>query len=120
MPRAPRAAARQARARIAPRSAAVYRALADETRREILALLAEGPLPAGGVAASFPDISRPAVSKHLSVLREAGLVVDRAQGRERVYALETTPLADVTAYIAQLDRMWARALADLGKHLDAT
>lgn len=54
------------------------------------------------------------------MLREAGLVVDRASGRERVYALETSPLADVTAYIAQLDRMWARALADLGKHLDET
>ena len=115
-----RATGRKARPRAAPRNAAVYRALADDTRREILALLAEGPLPAGEVAAAFPGISRPAVSKHLAVLRDAGLVVDAASGRERVYALETGPLGEVTAYIAQLDVMWTRALADLGKHLDET
>lgn len=103
-----------------PRSAAVYRALADDTRRAILALLAEGPASAGAIAAEFPAISRPAVSKHLAVLRDAGLVVDRASGRERVYALETGPLVDVTTYIARLDVMWARSLARLGKHLDET
>ena len=115
-----RATTRKARARLPPRSGAVYRALADDTRREILALLAEGPAAAGVLAESFPEISRPAVSKHLAVLREAGLVVDRVEGRERRYALETGPLSDVTAYIAQLDRIWSRALADLGKHLDET
>lgn len=115
-----RSSQRGARARVAPRSAAVYRALADETRREILALLATGPATAGAIAAAFPDISRPAVSKHLAVLREAALVVDRAEGRERVYALQTGPLADVTAYIAQLDVMWAKALTRLGTHLDET
>lgn len=115
-----RSSARSTRPRVAPRNAAVYRALADETRREILAMLAEAPLPAGAVAAAFPQISRPAVSKHLAVLREAGLVTDRVVGRERVYALETRPLAEVTAYIAQLDAMWRRALVDLGRHLDET
>lgn len=114
------ATSRKARPRVPPRSAAVYRALADETRREILALLAEGPATAGAIASEFPEISRPAVSKHLAVLREAGLVVDRVSGRERVYALETGPLADVTAYISQIDAMWSRALVDLGKHLDET
>lgn len=116
----PSPAKRKARARIAPRNPAVYRALADDTRREILALLAEGARPAGEIAAAFPAISRPAVSKHLGVLREAGLVVDRASGRERVYALDTGPLADVAAYIAALDVMWTKALARLGKHLDET
>lgn len=116
----PRATQRKARPSIAPRNAAVYRALADETRREILALLAEGPLAAGEIAAEFPDISRPAVSKHLAVLRDARLVVDTVSGRERVYALEPGPLAEVTSYIAQLDVMWSRALVNLGKHLDET
>lgn len=114
----PRAIERKARPRVAPRNAAVYRALADDTRRGILALLSEGPLAAGEIAAEFPAISRPAVSKHLAVLREAGLVTDRVEGRERLYALDASPLADVSAYIAQLDRMWAHALAKLGKHLD--
>ena len=116
----PRATPPTLRHRVAPRGAAVYRALADETRRGILALLAEGPAAAGKIAAAFPEISRPAVSKHLAVLREAGLVVDRVDGRERVYALETGPLADVTSYIAQLDLMWAQSLRRLGEHLDRT
>lgn len=112
--------ARSRSARVPPRSGAVYRALADDTRRAILAILAEGPLTVNEVAAEFPEISRPAVSKHLSVLREAGLVRDQIVGRERLHALETAPLAEVTAYVAQLDAMWARALADLGRHLDET
>ena len=113
-------ATQKLRRRAPPRSGEVYRALADDTRRGILALLAEGPTTAGAIAAEFPEISRPAVSKHLAVLREAGLVLDRAEGRERVYAIETRPLAEVTAYIAKLDVMWAQALVDLGKHLDET
>lgn len=114
----PRANARSARPRPAPRASPVYRALADDTRRAILALLAEGPATAGAIAAEFPDISRPAVSKHLAILREAGLVHDQAVGRERVYVLEPGPLGDVTSYVAQLDAMWTKALAQLGKHLD--
>lgn len=106
------------RRRGSAQDAAIFRALADDTRRSILALLAEGPSTAGAIAGEFPDISRPAVSKHLAVLRQAGLVVDRAEGRERVYAIETGPLAEVTAYVAQLDVMWARSLVALGRHLD--
>ena len=105
--------------RAAPiREELVYRALADETRRKILALLAHGPRPAGEIAAAFPKISRPAVSKHLSVLKDAALVTDHADGRERIYKLETGPLAEVSTYIAQLDAMWSEAMNDLGKHLD--
>ncbi|HUR69350.1 MAG TPA: metalloregulator ArsR/SmtB family transcription factor [Candidatus Thermoplasmatota archaeon] len=81
----------------------VYRALADDTRRQILALLARGSRPAGEIASEFSRISRPAVSKHLALLREAGLVADRAAGRGRVYALELAPLAAVTAFVAQLE-----------------
>ena len=104
----------------AQEDAPVYRALADETRRGILALLAQGPATAGAIAAAFPAISRPAVSRHLAVLREAGLVADRAEGRERVYSLEPGPLSEVTSYVAQLDATWRRALVDLGRHLDET
>lgn len=113
-----RAKARTARGRPPPRGAAVYRALADDTRRAILVLLAEGPATAGAIAEAFPDISRAAVSKHLAVLREASLVSDRASGRERIYSLEPGPLAELTSYVAQLDAVWSRSLANLGAHLD--
>ena len=69
----------------------VVGAIADPVRREILALLRGGPMPAGAIADRFA-ISRPAVSRHLRVLREAGLVVDTPQGRERVYRLDVRPL----------------------------
>jgi len=102
-----------------PRSGAIYRALADDTRRAILTMLANGPASAGQVAAAFPAISRPGVTKHLGVLRDAGLVTCQAKGRARIYALDTSPLAEVVAYVAQIDRMWSQALVNLGDHLDA-
>ena len=76
-------------------------ALADPIRREILRMVREAPLSAGAIAGAF-SVSRPAVSRHLRVLREAGLVVDEASGRERVYRLELAPLAEVEAYVAEL------------------
>jgi DNA-binding transcriptional ArsR family regulator len=76
-------------------------ALADPTRREILRMIRDTPLPAGAIAGAFA-VSRPAVSRHLRVLREAGLVRERALGRERVYRLEPAPLARVEAFIAEL------------------
>jgi DNA-binding transcriptional ArsR family regulator len=75
-------------------------AIADPVRRDILSLLRRGPRPAGAIAARFA-ISRPAVSRHLRVLRESGLVIDRAEGRERVYRLEVGPLAEIDAWLAQ-------------------
>lgn len=76
-------------------------ALADPIRREILRMVRDAPLSAGVIAGAF-SVSRPAVSRHLRVLREAGLVVDEASGRERVYRLELAPLAEVAAYLAEL------------------
>lgn len=90
------------------KEAAVYRALDDDTRRRILALLASGPRTAGKIAESFPGMSRPAVSKHLALLREAALVVDRPHGRERMYQLDLAPLAQVTSYLANLDQTWSQ------------
>jgi len=91
-------------------------ALADPIRRDILRLLRDAPRSAGAIAGAF-SVTRPAISRHLRVLREAGLVVDRAQGRERVYRLEPGPLAAIEAFIAELRRdrasEWERRLMAL-------
>ena len=79
----------------------VFTAVADPARREVMSALARGDLSAGEVAALFP-ISRPAVSRHLRVLREAGLVRDELVGRRRVYRLDVDGLAPVTAWLTTL------------------
>jgi DNA-binding transcriptional ArsR family regulator len=84
-------------------------ALADPTRREIVAVLARGEVAAGDLAARFP-VSRPAVSRHLRVLREAGLVQVRADGQRRVYALDPGPLEELDAWLAPYRRLWAQRL----------
>jgi DNA-binding transcriptional ArsR family regulator len=76
-------------------------ALADPIRREILRMVREAALPAGAIAGAFA-VSRPAVSRHLRVLRKAGLVRDQIVGRERVYRLELAPLLKAEAYFAEL------------------
>jgi DNA-binding transcriptional ArsR family regulator len=84
-------------------------ALADPTRRAILALLADGEVAAGDLAAHFP-VSRPAVSRHLRVLREAGLVGVRVEGQRRLYALDPRPLSELDAWLAPYRRLWAQGL----------
>ena len=79
----------------------VYAAVADPARREVLAALAGGDLSAGEIAALFP-ISRPAVSRHLRVLREAGLVRDELVGRRRLYRLDPEGLAPITGWLIAL------------------
>jgi len=79
----------------------VAQALADPTRRAILRMLRDGELSAGAIAGAF-DVTRPAISRHLRVLREAGLVIDAAQGRERVYRLELGALAELETFLAEL------------------
>lgn len=76
-------------------------ALADPIRRSILRMVRDAPLPAGEIAGAF-SVSRPAISRHLRVLREAGLVREKPQGRQRVYRLEPAPLARVEAFIVEL------------------
>ncbi|MFK3978816.1 metalloregulator ArsR/SmtB family transcription factor [Micromonospora sp. NPDC050397] len=78
-------------------------AVADPVRREILLMLRDEPLSAGEIADRFV-ISRPAVSRHLRVLREAGLVLDAADGRRRVYTLVTAPLNELAGWLARLAR----------------
>jgi DNA-binding transcriptional ArsR family regulator len=84
----------------------VFSAIDDPTRRKILSLLAEGDMPVGELTGHFA-ISRPAVSRHLRVLRETGVVSEQRHGRERVYSLRARPLQDVRLWIAQFDRFWA-------------
>jgi DNA-binding transcriptional ArsR family regulator len=84
-----------------------WTALGDRTRLAIFERLAERPRPVGELARELP-ISRPAVSQHLKVLKNAGLVIDRAVGNRRIYQLH--PIG-VAALRADLDRFWAAALA---------
>jgi DNA-binding transcriptional ArsR family regulator len=84
-------------------------ALADPTRRELLALLAGGELAAGALADRFP-VSRPAISRHLRVLRTAGLVSARTDGRRRLYALDPRPLRELDDWLAPYRNLWAQRL----------
>lgn len=84
-------------------------AIADPVRREILTLLRDRSMSAGEIASQF-DISRPAVSRHLRVLRESGLVIDEIQGRRRIYHLDAAPLAPLQAWLTQLRIRWVDTL----------
>jgi DNA-binding transcriptional ArsR family regulator len=86
-------------------------ALGDPTRRAIVEQLARCPSAVGDLARELP-VSRPAVSQHLRVLKQAGLVVDRADGTRRVYALHTAGLA---ALRRDLDRFWSHAIAGVDR-----
>lgn len=86
------------------------RAVADPTRRAILRLVRDGELPAGQIAERFPEMSRPAVSQHLRVLTDAGLVDVRADGNRRLYRWRPEGLQDVAGFI---EDMWADKLARL-------
>ena len=84
-----------------------FDALGDATRRAIFEQLADGPKAVGELARDLP-VSRPAVSQHLKVLKEAGLVVDEANGTRRLYRLDPRGLGALRAYV---DRFWTHALA---------
>ncbi len=100
----------------------VAEAIADPVRREILLMLRHGPLAAGEIAGRFP-ISRPAVSRHLRVLREAGLVADEQIGRHRSYSLVPTPLTHLATWLALFDTRrtdWSQRLAALETEVHRT
>ncbi|HEU4631069.1 MAG TPA: autorepressor SdpR family transcription factor [Gemmatimonadaceae bacterium] len=77
---------------------AAFRALADPTRREILRLLRDGPQPSGAIAARF-ESTWPTISRHLGVLREAGLILAERQGQQIVYELNTTVVEDLLEHL---------------------
>jgi DNA-binding transcriptional ArsR family regulator len=86
-------------------------AIADPIRRRVLELVRDDELPAGTLAAEF-SVSRPAVSRHLRVLREAGLLTERRDGRQRLYRANLEPLAELREW---LDAYWAGRLEALRK-----
>jgi len=94
-----------------------YAALAEPHRRQILDLLRDGEQPAGELVKRL-DLSQPGVSKHLKVLREAGLVTVRTNGKQRVYALRPEPLAEVDQWLEPYRVFWARHLDTLERHLE--
>src|ERR1700744_5363386 len=88
---------------------AVLRALADGRRRTVLDTLPRGPATAGELAALLP-IARPGVSRHLRVLREAGLVDVRQEAQRRVYSLRLAPLAEIDEWLDRYRVIWERRL----------
>jgi len=99
-------------------SAATFQALADPTRRAVLDLLRRGSQPAGEIAQAFP-VSRPAISKHLRLLRRAHLVREHREGRNRVYQLNPEPLRAVDSWLDHYRRFWTANLASLKAFVEA-
>ena len=91
-------------------------ALADPTRRRIVELLTDGERSAGALAAEF-SVSRPAVSRHLRVLRETGLVQAREEGTSRVYSLDPAPLQELDDWLERYRGLWAQRLDALETQL---
>ncbi|MGH9504418.1 MAG: ArsR/SmtB family transcription factor [Terriglobales bacterium] len=91
---------------------AAFHALADPTRRAVLDLLRQGRLPAGQIAREFP-VSRPAISKHLRLLRRAHLVQEKREGRHRFYQLNPEPLKAVDSWLQQYRVFWEASLTNL-------
>ncbi len=98
-------------------NASVFHAIADPTRRRILDLLADREMAATAIAEPFA-MSQPAVSQHLKVLREAGLVTQKKAGRQRLYKLEPEKLRQVYDWVAHYERFWTDRLSKLGAYLD--
>ena len=95
-----------------------FEALAEPNRRRILDALRGGERPAGELGSALA-ISQPGVSKHLRLLREAGLVRSRAEGQRRLYRLAPEQLVEVDAWLEPYRRLWASRLDALERHLEA-
>ena len=94
-----------------------FAVLAEPTRRDILDLLREGERPVGDLVRDL-QMSQPAVSKHLRVLRDAGLVEVRPDAQRRLYRLSPAPLAEIDEWLAPYRRLWSRSLDRLADHLE--
>jgi DNA-binding transcriptional ArsR family regulator len=102
----------------AHRTEATFHALSDPTRRAVLDLLRRGSQPAGQIAEAFP-VSRPAISKHLRLLRRAHLVREHREGRNRVYELNPEPLRAVDSWIEEYRVFWQTSLNNLKSFVEA-
>ena len=96
----------------------VFAALASPVRRQLLGLLRERDGLAVAELASHFAMQRPSVSEHLKVLREAGLVSEQRQGRQRLYRLEAVPLLEVSQWLSPYERFWREKLSNLRELLD--
>ena len=99
--------------------ASTFDVLAEPTRRRILDLLLAAERPVNELVTSL-DVSQPGVSKHLRVLRDAGLVEARVDAQRRVYRVRAAPLAEIDAWLAPYRRLWSTRLDALERHLDET
>lgn len=95
----------------------VFRAIADPTRRDVLGLLRGGPQTVGEIAGHFRT-SRPAISKHLRILRSAGLVVTRPDGATRICELNAQPLRAVSDWIRDYETFWTDSLRNLKRYVE--
>ena len=96
-----------------------FHALADPTRRGIIAILADGEARLGDIAGRF-DMTRPAIAKHLGVLRDGGLIEVEARGRERIHRLKPGGLKPVTDWIAHYSAFWDDKLEALKQAVEAS
>jgi DNA-binding transcriptional ArsR family regulator len=95
----------------------VFRAIADPTRRMLLDRLSEGEQSVSVLASSF-SMTLPAVSQHLKILKDVGLVSDRAEGRQRMYQMHAEPLRDVFDWVSHYEKFWRKKMSALGAYLD--
>ena len=95
----------------------VFRAVSDPTRRQILDLLTEGERAVRDLITAF-SMTQPAISQHLKILREAGLVEDRREGRLRIYSLRPEPLRAIYDWAQHFEQFWDERLDELGDYLD--
>lgn len=100
-------------------SSSALEVLAEPRRRQILDLLLAGERPVGDLVKEL-TVSQPAVSKHLRVLRDAGLVEARTEAQRRIYRVRSAPLQELDAWLAPYRSLWAKHLDALERHLDAT
>ena len=98
----------------------VFEAVAEPSRRALLDVLAEGERTAGELVATLPNLTQPAVSRHLRVLREVGLVEVRPDAQRRIYALRADGLVEIDRWLGAYRRYWAEHLDSLEHHLART
>lgn len=96
----------------------VFQAIADPTRREIIGMIAKQPMNLNAVSERF-DISRPAISKHIKILTQCGLIVIKQQGRERLCQPNFDQLREVSQWIEQYSQFWNARLDALGDFLNS-
>ena len=97
----------------------VFQAIADPTRRKIISIISQGPLNLNSIAEKFA-VSRPAVSKHIKILTECGLIIIKQQGRERYCEANLKSLGKVSQWVEQYKLFWTKKLDALEIHLQKT